>query len=370
MAPIWSLQPFKTIFTVFFMSTSMFYLAVFSLRYVLKPLRPLPEWSYKTSIGVKILRTLIQYYTTIRFQRPRQLKPGKSKDRFILIEPPNASLFSGALIPTTVHPTPVGAVWHPAAVCKTDFDLKSRKVSILVPGGAFVLGWDPEELGAPLADVLTSHLGVSNVLYVQYRLAGPKTPFPAAVQDLLTSYYYVLDLGVLPENITLVGDSAGGNLIIAFLRHLETGQTLLPRPGGVLSFSPWVEVTPHSRKKYEQSAAARIDILDGPLLTWGATAYTPEGKLSQEAAAYISPLHRPFPTKTPLFIQAGGREGLLDSISKFTEEMSEMEGNRVRFHLSEHMPHDILLTYSLLGLEAEVEAVLEDACRFFTKGLQ
>jgi hypothetical protein len=69
------------------------------------------------------------------------------------------------------------------------------------------------------------------VLYVQYRLAGPNAPFPAAVQDLLTSYHYVLDLGVTPENITLVGDSAGGNVVIAFLRYLETGQSLLPRPG-------------------------------------------------------------------------------------------------------------------------------------------
>jgi hypothetical protein len=102
-------------------------------------------------------------------------------------------------------------------------------------------------------------------------------------------------------------------------------------------------------------------------LTWGANAYAPEGELSQEAGAYISPLHHPFLAKTPLFIQAGGREGFLDSISNFVEEMSEIEGNQVRFHVSKHMPHDILLTYLLLGLEAEVGAVLENARTFLGK---
>lgn len=73
--------------------------------------------------------------------------------------------------------------------------------------------------------------GATNVLHVSYRLAGAQSPFPAAVQDVLSCYSYVLDLGVPLENITVVGDSAGGNLAIALLRYLETAQTQIPCPG-------------------------------------------------------------------------------------------------------------------------------------------
>jgi acetyl esterase/lipase len=140
------------------------------------------------------------------------------------------------------------------------------------------------------------------------------------------------------------------------------------KTGSVVCFSPWVDVTLDSGLKYEQSAASRIDLLDGPLMTWGASAYMPEGELSREVAAFVSPLHRPFTAKTPLFIVAGGREGIFDSIRRFAEQMSEVEGNQVRFHVSEYMPHDFFLTYPLLGSEAEIRTALVDA-RTFLDGI-
>ncbi|KAI8951627.1 hypothetical protein F4801DRAFT_544594 [Xylaria longipes] len=113
------------------------------------------------------------------------------------------------------------------------------------------------------------------------------------------------------------------------------------------------------------ATASRIDLLDGGLLTWGASAYMPDGELSEDNSPFISPLHHPFAAKTPLFIAAGGVEGLLDSICKFAEQMSGVEGTQVRLHIAKYMPHDFFLTYPILGSEAEIATALGDAHRFF-----
>jgi acetyl esterase/lipase len=241
MAPIWSFQPFKSVFIALFACKTVLQLMVDALKYSFKPLRPIPEWSFKTSIGVKILRAIFQFCTATRYQRAPQLSPEKAGERFVLIQPPETYFFSGVLNPTTVQPAPVGTIWHPAPVRRADSDLKTCKIAIYAAGGAFVLGWDPEASGRAVRDVLARDFGTDNCLYVQYRLAGPKARFPAAVQDLLTSYHYVLGLGVPAQNITLVGDSAGGNLVLALLRYLETAQTPLPTPGNV---------TPHLTSSY------------------------------------------------------------------------------------------------------------------------
>ncbi|KAI1298514.1 Alpha/Beta hydrolase protein [Xylaria venustula] len=351
MKPIWSSQPFKMAFTVLFVCRTAPQLLFNSLQYIFPPLRPVSTWSFNTSIGVKILRAVFEYSTVTRYQRSPQSVPGNFQQR-----------------PKSVPPTPVGAIWHPAPVTKYHPGSEVRKVAIVVPGDAFVLGWDPEETGRSMINILSKHLGTTNTLYVQYRLAGPEAPFPAAVQDLLTAYHYVLDLGVHPDNISLVGDSAGGNLVLALLRFLGTARTPIPTPSRALCFSPWVDVTLESGLKYEQSAASRIDLLDGPLLTWGASAYIPDGELTEQASAFISPLNHPFATKTLLFIATRGMEGPFESICKFEEQMSEVEGAQVRLHVAKDMPHDFFLTYPILGTESEIAIALEDALAFFEDG--
>ncbi|KAI0977019.1 Alpha/Beta hydrolase protein [Xylaria arbuscula] len=365
MEPIWSSQPLKMVFTVLFVCRTAPQLLFNSLQYIFPPLRPVSTWSFKTSIGVKMLRAVFEYSTATRYQRLPQSISGKSQPRFVLIGPPDPQLFFGIFNPTSVRPTSVGAVWHPAPVSKDHPVSEVRKVAIVVPGGAFVLGWDPEETGRAMLNVLSKHLGTTNTLYVQYRLAGPEARFPAAVQDLLTVYHYVLNLGIQPENISLVGDSAGGNLVLALLRFLGTAQTPIPTPGRALCFSPWVDVTLESGLKYEQSAASRTDLLDGSLPTWGASAYIPDGELTEQTSAFISPLNHPFATKTLLFIATGGMEGLLDSICKFAEQKSGINGAQVRLHVSKHMPHDFFLTYPVLGTESEIATALGDALSFF-----
>ncbi|KAI1091035.1 Alpha/Beta hydrolase protein [Rostrohypoxylon terebratum] len=389
MASLWSSQPFKSIYAVWFTSTAAIYLMAYSLRYIVRPLRPFREWSYATSLGAVALGYYFRYLTKVRFQQPRQMEPGKCGERFALIQPPSdkggQALFTGVLAPKITQPAPVGALWHPAPVAVEEPPGGSepirRKVALVMAGGAFVLGWDPEATVQAVSSVLTESFGITNVLFAQYRLAAPETPFPAALQDVLTSYHYILGLGVPAEDITLVGDSAAGNLMIAFLRYLETTATPLPQPGAAMVFSPWVDLTPGAGKRYDRSIASQYDILCGSLLDWGVTSYRPTREkllaacestteadaLQREIEPFISPLNHPFRCRTPIFMQVGSVEGLFDTICQFARQMEGVEGNKIHFEISEHMPHDFFLPHPVLGTKEQVKDALEVASRFFDR---
>lgn len=69
----------------------------------------------------------------------------------------------------------------------------------------------------------------------QYRLASDSsTRFPAAMQDGLTAYMYLLGQGVSPRDIVLSGDSAGANLVVALVRYLTEEKGFLPLPRVVI----------------------------------------------------------------------------------------------------------------------------------------
>ncbi|KAK7943520.1 Alpha/Beta hydrolase protein [Apiospora aurea] len=336
---IWSSQPFRTLYTVGFWSVNIPHLLYLALRNSIAPIRAVPQWGYQTSMGAAILRALFRYLAVIRYQQPRQMVPGKAQGRFVLIAPPAATLFRGALgaPATATKPEPVSAVWSP--------DENSKNISALA----------------------TDHFDhAAHVLYAQYRLASRAHPFPAAVQGLLTAYQHVLGLGVPPRDVILMGDSAGANLVLAVLRYL-TAQGL-QQPGCAVLFSPWAEVTAEAVQRYSRSVASRHDILDVPLLEWGVDAYRPQGKpLTREEEGYISPLHHPFPLETRLYVDAGSLDGVYESISLFARQMADVAGNRVRFHTTENMPHDYFPTYPLLGTKEEACAALRDA-RDFLRG--
>ncbi|KAK6948365.1 hypothetical protein Daesc_010131 [Daldinia eschscholtzii] len=362
MAPLWASQPFKGVYILLFSLKTVASLSLLSVLYVFKPFRPVPEWNFKVSIARSVLRAAFRYFTSTRYQHPRQLEAGKSGDRFILITPPDPTLFSAPLASAEITPAPVGAVWHPAPIQQGQGN--GQKVIMQFAGGAFVLGWEPNETAKTLSGYFSEHFKTAKVLYVQYRLAAPGTYFPAPIQDALTAYNYVLSLGVNPKDVILCGDSAGGNIVLALLRYLQTSPGKLPLPGGAMVWSPWVHVTPHAGEDYTKSRNSDVDLLYAPLLDWGADAYIPKGDLTPEAQALISPLGHPFKTETPIFVHAGGREAFFDAVHSFSEEMATVEGNRIKFHESKFTPHDLLLTNAQLSLDAELHEALKDAQTF------
>lgn len=77
---------------------------------------------------------------------------------------------------------------------------------------------------------------------------GPENPYPAALEDALASYRWLLSKGYYGEQIILAGDSAGGGLAMALCMYLRDHN--MPVPGGIIAMSPWTDLTA-SGESYE-----------------------------------------------------------------------------------------------------------------------
>jgi acetyl esterase/lipase len=141
-------------------------------------------------------------------------------------------------------------------------------------------------------------------LALEYRLA-PEHPYPAALQDALAGYRFLLAEGIDPRRIVIAGDSAGGGLTMAVLLSLrDAGQKL---PACAWCISPWVDL---EMTGASMTGKAPVDpLIQEPYLQELASAYLagadPRGPL-------VSPMHADLRGLPPLLIQVGSAETLLD----------------------------------------------------------
>jgi acetyl esterase/lipase len=215
-------------------------------------------------------------------------------------------------------------------------------------------GWGPE--------VLAKHIK-GFVLQPQYWLASEEgCCFPAAVQDGLTAYYYVLNtLGVSPEQVILSGESAGGNLVLAMLRYLHGGgKGTMPLPRAALLWSPWLDLTAE-KERIDGHANAKTDYVTGDLVEWGVERYTPPDW--DKGNPYISPLGNEFESKVPIFLQTGTAEVLYDDHVQFTRSM-RAKGTRLDLLEIENAPHDTFGAGIIFGFAKEAEDAAEKAAVF------
>jgi epsilon-lactone hydrolase len=103
-------------------------------------------------------------------------------------------------------------------------------------GGGYVLGYAFGYRPLVAALALAASTGA---LAPEYRLA-PEHPYPAAIDDALSAYQWMLDRGVDPGRVTVAGDSSGGGLTVSLL--LAIRERRLPQPGGAVLFCPWVDL--------------------------------------------------------------------------------------------------------------------------------
>src|SRR5260370_5943480 len=118
----------------------------------------------------------------------------------------------------------------------TQSPVSTEQVILYLHGGAFVLG----SLAAYRQTLVTyARATRTRLLVIEYRLA-PEHPFPAAVDDARTAYHWLLAQGIRPEQIVVMGDSAGGGLALALLLALRDEQT--PLPAAAVCLSPWFDL--------------------------------------------------------------------------------------------------------------------------------
>jgi len=178
---------------------------------------------------------------------------------------------------------------------------KHEKVIIYLHGGGYVSGSIKSH--RMLCGLLASHTGVK-VLAMDYRLA-PQHPFPAALDDSLKVYHWLLMQGYSSANIIICGDSAGGGLSVATVLALKNKNE--SPPAAVVCLSPWVDLT-LKNQTHTTMADAEAMLRTDVLREW-ASAYSNESNLTHPL---VSPVYADFHGFPPLLIQVGSNEILLD----------------------------------------------------------
>jgi acetyl esterase/lipase len=137
-------------------------------------------------------------------------------------------------VPPEVAVRAVNANGVSSLLVAPDIDEPARLLHL--HGGGYVVG---SAFGyRPFAGALALAAG-AGVLVPDYRLA-PEHTFPAAIEDSVATYLWMLDHGSEPAEVTITGDSAGGGLVVSTLLTLK--QRDLPQPGGAVLMCPWVDL--------------------------------------------------------------------------------------------------------------------------------
>ena len=208
-------------------------------------------------------------------------------------------------------------------------DSTSRWVVLHLHGGGYVGAMRKHY--KQMAGLYSEVGGGATVITVDYRVA-PEYTFPAALEDALEAYEWILDQGYSNDQIILAGDSAGGGLAMALVHALKASWRKLP--AGIIAMSPWTDVT-CSGSSYKDNY--EIDPVFGNERS-ELVFENPYVGDADPRDPRISPLFGDFYGFPPMLIQVGTDEMLLsDSIS--VAEKAKSAGVKVRLSVYNGMFH-------------------------------
>lgn len=181
----------------------------------------------------------------------------------------------------------------------------SGKLILYVHGGGYVAGSCSDHRG--FISKFAKNTGVTNLLY-EYRLA-PENPFPAALDDSVKIYEWILSAGYKPENIIMAGESAGGGLCLATLLALKERNIALPV--AAVAISPWTDLTCSS-----DSYRTKNNVSLAPLNSWIVFSKYYVGN-NEATFPFISPLFGDLKGLPPILINSGLDDELYEDGEKF-----------------------------------------------------
>ncbi|KAJ4371908.1 hypothetical protein N0V86_008462 [Didymella sp. IMI 355093] len=353
-------QPFKGAYLLAALGFELLRLPLFIVKFLTIYGRQHPQWTFRQALTTRLIFAIVYHTANVQTKTLTPLTPGAEKERFVRIKPAGGDQYKGPLrINSDIQPVEIGATWYPAPL-SASADKEGLKVVLHIHGGAFVSGDGRTKASGYFAKLLQKHIGATHIMVPQYRISTlpasrTSNPFPAALQDSLTAYLYLLnDLRISPSDIILSGDSAGANASISLLRYLsEFGPELkLPDPSAALLWSPWIDPSDKSCSFVHDNPNYATDYLSGPFTVWGADAYAGNGGKMVLSNPYFSHKGRTFKTKVPLFVNTGSGEILYFDDCEWAERMKEA-GNDVELDVEKHVPHDVLLLGNILGFHEQ-----------------
>jgi monoterpene epsilon-lactone hydrolase len=222
------------------------------------------------------------------------------------------------------------------------------KVILYVHGGGYVSGSCNDHRG--FVAKFAKYCGYKNLTY-EYRLA-PEHVFPAALDDSIKAYEWLLSKGFISENIIIAGESAGGGLCLSLLLALKENKIALP--AAAVAISPWTDLSCSS-----DSYKTKRKVSVAPFNSWNVFSKYYVGNNSP-ALPLISPLFGNLAGLPPIFLNAGVDDELFDDAEKYYLKAKEA-GVDITFRSGTDMVH----CYPLLaGFFPEATVALDEICEF------
>jgi acetyl esterase/lipase len=195
----------------------------------------------------------------------------------------------------------------------------------------------------------------ARVLVIAYRCA-PEHPFPAALEDAVAAWQWLLARGADPRHAFIMGDSAGGGLTLATMLKLRDAG--LPLPAAAVALSPWTDLA-------LTGASFRDNAASDPMLVAGDVPRFASGYIGGADARhpYVSPLYGDPRGLPPTLIQAGSDEILRDDAVRMAQVMRDA-GCAVELQVWPKMPH---VWHLLAPVLPEARAALDEIARFLAR---
>lgn len=271
--PIWSIEPFRTLYSIAFLMYMLFlYVPFKSIVNLPRANRPRRSWSWKKSMLVAIIRrcTIYMCKTYVPLAgKPSETVPVCRSSLHVYMDPseciePNDGEKAGDIrgelaramrlqhVATARISGYFVSAWGDPIPTKEKAE-ENERILVHMHGGAYWMGTAQEKsvCAAFCRDILTRLKGDANAPHraflVEYRLARHSDyehgSYPAALIDAVVAYLYLVrKCGFRPENIVLSGDSSGGNLALALCRYLRD-EGLADVPAALLLLSPWCDIS-------------------------------------------------------------------------------------------------------------------------------
>lgn len=230
-------------------------------------------------------------------------------------------------IPKDVKCEPVDVGGVPAEWISTP-GVANHQVILYLHGGGFIAGSIATH--RDLAQKI-SRVSKARILLIDYRLA-PEHPYPAAFEDVLTAYRWLIDVEkITPNNLIIAGDSAGGGLTVGgLIRMRDEGISL---PAAAVCLSPGIDPTGSG-----ESFKTKVDV--DPFITPEIFKFMVKnffGDIDLETPL-TSVLLADLSGLPPMLIQVGSSEILLDDSVRLAER-AKAAGVDVTLDVWEDMIH-------------------------------
>lgn len=213
-----------------------------------------------------------------------------------------------------------------SAEVHTPLNGKFSSVTLYLHGGGYFMG-SPKTHRSYLS--YFSHITNSRIYVIDYRLA-PEHPFPAALQDAVAAYHWLLEI-YHPQEVIIAGESAGGGLTLATLGALKSSKS--PLPSAAVCISPWTDLaltgaTLEENKRKDSLVPAEVLPLVAKVYLKNTTPYNPSA----------SPLYADLEGFPPLYLQVSNSEVFLSDALRFAQK-AEGKGVKVTLDIWEGMTH-------------------------------